>query len=473
MRIFLFILFCLISCSVVAQQPSSRTDLEKQRQSIMESIKMTQDQLEITRKNKTASLSELRALQSKLSERQKLINNINQEIGAINRNIQHSSNEISGLRRNLGELKIRYAQSLRFAYKNRSSYNMLAFLFSSADFNEAIRRLKYLKKYRDYRKDQAEQIRVTQTKIEKKLDQLNTEKSEKDVLKSAEEQQRLVIQKETNEKDLVVKDLKGRETALSAEIERNRKASRQLDAAINKIIQREIELARKKAEEEERKRREEEQRKAQAASSQGISVVTGSGVKSTTLTNNAATSAATKPIESNEKPIAMNVAKPTPARPTASTPYVSTLTPEAAALSNDFENNRGKLPWPVEKGYISQGFGKYTHPTEQKVTLENNGVDITTNLGSTARAVFDGSVTKVFFIPGANWNVMVNHGAFFTVYSGLEKVSVKADQKITTKQTIGTVGANDDGESVLNFQIWKVGRNNQFAKVDPAQWIAR
>lgn len=128
---------------------------------------------------------------------------------------------------------------------------------------------------------------------------------------------------------------------------------------------------------------------------------------------------------------------------------------------------------PVEKGYISLGFGPYKHPIEERVTLENYGIDITTNPGSTIRSVFEGVVTKVFFIPGRNWNVMVNHGAFFTVYSGLANVSVKADQKVSTKGSLGTAGPNDEGNTILNFQIWKIGRNNQFNKLDPAQWIVR
>ncbi|MCD6063425.1 MAG: peptidase m23 [Flavipsychrobacter sp.] len=144
------------------------------------------------------------------------------------------------------------------------------------------------------------------------------------------------------------------------------------------------------------------------------------------------------------------------------------MTPEVAALSSNFEANRGKLPWPVEKGFISEGFGRHQHPVAEKVTVENYGVDIRTSPGSTARAVFEGTVTKVFFVDGLSWNVLINHGRYYTLYSRLTNVSVKKDQQVRTKQSIGTVGADEQGETVMNFQIWKDGN-----KMDPAGWIAR
>lgn len=159
----------------------------------------------------------------------------------------------------------------------------------------------------------------------------------------------------------------------------------------------------------------------------------------------------------------------TPAKPApAASSYNLSMTPEATALSNSFENNRGRLPWPVEKGFISEGFGKHQHPIAEKVMVENYGVDIRTSPNATARAVFDGTVTKVFYIDGLNWNVLINHGRYYTLYSKLTNVSVKKDQPVKTKQAIGTVGTDEQGETVINFQIWKDGN-----KLDPSGWIAR
>lgn len=476
MRICYIFLFCLASIAAGAQQSStSRTELEKRRQNIMEAIRATQQQLEITKKDKSASLGQLRALQNKLAERQKLINNINQEVAEINKNIRYSAQEITQLRQNLEMLKIRYAQSVRYAYKNRSSYNMLAFLFSADDFNEAIRRLKYLKKYRDYRKDQADQIRLTQTRIEKKLGILNTEKSQKDVLRSAEEQQKMVIEKERQEQDKVVRELKGREKELAGAIAKNQKSLRQLDRTISNLIKREIELAKKREEEERRRqeqqRREEEQRRLAAIAASNTSVNTGSGVKPAVPGSNtpASTPAATKPTPAASKPVAANVPKPASVeRPT----YKLSLTPEATAISNNFESNKGKLPWPVATGFIAESFGKKKHPV-YNIMLENTGIEIQTSPNSPARAVFNGTVSGIFFVPGMGQCVMVTHGQFFTVYSRLGNLTVKKGDQVALKQTLGYVIPNDNGDNLMHFELWKVGSNDKPFAQDPATWIAR
>lgn len=480
MRIFHILFFLLFGFSVVAQQSSpTRTDLEKRRQNILEAIQQTQEQLEITKKDKSATLSQLRALQSKLRERQKLIGNINQEISEINKNIQHSSREIGDLRQNLDMLKVRYAQSVRYAYKNRSSYNMIAFLFSSDDFNEAIRRLKYLKKYRDYRKEQAEQIRITQGKIEKKIGDLNSVKSQKDILRVAEEQQKMTVLKEANETDKVVRELKGREKELAGSIARNQKALRQQEKAIARAIQKEIELARKREEEErrqEQRRQEEEKRRlaaANAGSSSGVNVTTGSGTRpavpvnatanNATANNPAANRSVTNPVVDNPKPIASNVERPS---------YSLSLTPEVTALSNNFEGNRGRLPWPVEKGFIAERFGINEHPV-YKIKTENSGIEIQTAPNAVARAVFSGVVKNIFYVPGMGQCVLVDHGRFFTVYSRLGNIEVKKGQTVAMKQTIGNVIANENGEYLMHFELWKVGSNDKSSAQNPEGWIAR
>lgn len=477
---FLVFLCCVYSWASAQQPPVSRSDLEKRRQYILEAIKLTQEQLEATTQDKKTTMSELRALQHKLSARQKLINNINEEIDAINSNINNSAQEINQLRKELDILQIRYAQSVRYAYKNRSSYNMLAFLFTSGNFNEAVRRLRYLKRYREHRKEQAGAIRMTHTRIEQKLGILNAEKSQKDLLLNTETQQKQVIQKETNQKDRVVQDLKGREKELTADIAKNQRSLRQLEKTISNLIQREIELAKKREEEqrrkaEERRKQEEEQMAAAArVARQPVSVATGSGVQPAVPERPATTtSPATPPKPAvTEKPIAA-ATRPAPPRPAVEKPtYSLSLTPEVTALSNNFESNQGRLPWPVEKGYIAEGFGRKKHPV-YKIEIENSGVEIQTATNAAARAVFNGTVTNVFFVPGMGQCVLVTHGKFFTVYSRLGNVTVKKGDNVSMKQHIGTVVPNDEGEYLMHFELWKVGSNDKSAPQDPAAWIAR
>ncbi|MBN9482936.1 MAG: hypothetical protein BGO70_02055 [Bacteroidetes bacterium 43-93] len=474
--IVIFILFCL---PVHAQQPTS-AELEARRKSILESIRQTEEQLEATKNDKKATMGQLRALQSKLAERQRLISNINVEIERLNSNITTSTQEVAHLRENLATLKIRYAQSVRYAYRSRSSYDMLAFLFSSADFNEAVRRMKYLKKIRDYRKLQADEIRRTQGIIIKKIDVLNSEKSTKDNLLTDQEKQKLEIQKETNETNSVVNELKGREKQLQVKVEKDKRAAKQLNKAIQDVIRREIE-ARHKAEEEARRR--EEARKAEearrlaaaqaAAASKGATVAPGINSRPLPegpINNGKNNTQPAKPnnTAANTQPASNAAVQPPPKANVAPKNYDFSLTPEANALSNSFESSRGRLPWPVEKGFISQGFGVYHHPIAEKVVMDNYGVDISTAHNAPARSVYDGKVLKVLSVDGKEWTVIIQHGDYYTVYTNLSKVSVQAGQDVRTKQPIGTVNMNDEGESIINFQVWKGG-----TKLNPETWIAR
>jgi septal ring factor EnvC (AmiA/AmiB activator) len=276
-------------------------------------------------------------------------------------------------------------------------------------------------------------------------------------------QQRNVLQKESDETNKVVKDLKSQEKQLLNEIEKNRRTARQLDKAVQDIIRREIELARKKAEEEERRRVAEEERKQRAMAMGSNAPATGSKIA---VTNPGGTTpgSAAPPRGNTNAPAS---AATTPARKPAPN-YNLSLTPEAAALSSSLESNRGRLPWPVEKGFISESFGRHPHPEAPKVMVEQSGVDIQTSAGATARAVFDGTVSNVFSIDGSTWNVLITHGAYFTLYAKLASASVKKGQTVKTKPAVGTVATNDDGAGVINFQIWKGGQ-----KMDPAGWIAR
>lgn len=488
MRISCLLLLLFFYIGSWAQQPSnSRTELENRRKDILQSIKETQDQLNATRDDKKASLTELRALQAKLAERQHLISNINQEIGSIDHNIQYSAQEIENLRAKLAVLKMRYAQSVRYAYMNKSSYNILAFLFSANDFNTAMRRMRYLKKYRDYRKHQAEQIKAMNIVIEQKIDVLNTAKTQKNILRTAEEQQKLVIQKETNEKDKVVAALKGRETELTRQIANNQKSLKQLERAISTAIKKEIEIARKKAEEErrkeeERKRMDEEAARIaeeQARKSQEVKVVTGSGTQSAVPGNPRYNPNAGKPPSTaNEKATTTTPVTPvaTTTKLKPSTPkftnYNLSLTPEVSALSDNFESNKGRLPWPVEKGYITEYFGRQKHPV-YNIETENNGVEIQTAPNAAVRAVFNGIVKNIFYVPGMGQCILIDHGRFFTVYSRMGTVSVAKGASVKMKQTIGTVGPNDNGEYLMHFELWKVLANDKSSPQDPSGWIAR
>jgi septal ring factor EnvC (AmiA/AmiB activator) len=435
MRIFVSILFVFFSvtalCQSTTQYSMSKEEMMAKRKEIMDAISETEKQLAAIKSDKQATMGQLRALQNKLAERQRLIRNINDEVNDIDNNIRRSSKEVTSLKSKLDHLKERYVQSLRYDYENRSSYDMLAFLFSAHDFNDAWRRMTYLKKFRDYRKQQVEQIRVMQGQLTTKIGTLNQEKNQKDKVLDVQMQQKQVLVKETEQTNQVVNDLKGKESQLLRDIEKNRATTARINKAINSMIEMEMAKAAKRAEEA-------------AAKTKPVG--------------------ATKPEEAAPTP-----GKPRPPRADAPTLM---LTPNDIELAKNFEGNKGKLYWPVDKGYIIEHFGEHPHPLAPQVMIDNVGVDIQTDERATIRAVFDGTVSKVFSVSGSAQIVMIVHGNYFTVYSGLATVSVKSGQQVTAKQPIGTVATNSEDLPVINFQVWRSNGHSQI-KLNPEQWIGR
>lgn len=144
------------------------------------------------------------------------------------------------------------------------------------------------------------------------------------------------------------------------------------------------------------------------------------------------------------------------------------MTPEEKLVSEDFVKNKGKLPWPVNQGIISEKFGVNVHPVYKRVEMINNGISISTLKNADVRTVFNGIVSEILFMPGFNNVVIIQHGNYFTVYSNLADVVVKKGQKLTTKQVIGKIAYDQDNGSLLNFQVWK-----NMDKLNPEDWLAR
>ena len=429
--------------------PPTKAELEVKRKQLQDAINETEHELEQIKKNKNATMSQLRALQYKLAQRQTLIGNINQEISGIDNTIVLSSKEIVTLKQKLEMLKVRYAQSLRYAYETRSSYDMVAFLFSSADFNDAVRRMKYLKKFRDFRKQQVDQIYETQNKIQHKIGDLNKEKQEKDELLNSQKQQSQALLGDVKETNNVIQGLKGKETELLKQAEKNRKAAARVNKFINDVINREMEAAARKAEKE-----------AAAAAKAATGTKPATPVKPAT---------GTKPeheVAVNNPPATTRI-KP----PKAEGPPLM-MTPTDIAVANSFEGNKGKLYWPVAQGYITDRFGTHASPLAAKVIVENYGIDIRTAANAAARAVYEGNVSSVIGDEGSKI-VIIQHGNFFTVYNNLASVSVSKGQHLNTLQNIGTVATNDEGEPTIKFQIWKAGGKGAPQKLNPELWIGK
>jgi murein hydrolase activator len=452
MRIYIIIL-CLFLSAVADAQPQvqyaqSKEYYVQKRKEIQDEIAETERQLEAIKSDKKATLSQLKVLQNKLALRQNLIANINDEINDIDNAIKNSSKEVVTLKQKLDQLKVRYAQSIRYAYETRSSYDMLAFLFSSRDFNDAMRRMKYLKKFREFRKDQVEQIHQTQNQLQHKIVTLNTQKAQKDERLNSEVQEKQSLVKETDLTNQVMNELKGKESELIRNIEKNRATAKRVSDAINRIIQNEIAKAAKEAEEAEKKKA------AELAKAKPTEKQPAKAEAPTAVANN------------NLPP----TIAPRPRTPRGeSQPLLST--PTEVALAENFEGNMGKLYWPVDKGFISDHFGVHPHPVEHQVMIKNDGVDIQTSPDAPVKAVFEGTVSSVSYIAG-NMMVLIKHGNYFTIYNNLKSATVKKDDHVTARQQIGVAADNDEGVPTVKFQIWKAGKKGAVG-INPEPWLGK
>lgn len=409
----LVIFFLLISGGQLFAQ--SRSELERRKAQLNKDIEMINNTLKKTSSNKRVTLKQLNALRAQIRLREEKIKTINSEVRLLDGQINENLNNVRSLQSQLAQLKSDYSAMIRFAQKNQGAYSKLMYIFAAQDFNQAYKRMKYLQQFGEYRIKQAGYIEETQKALKNKIATLNKNKQEKDHLLSDQQKEKNTLGNEQNKQAKVVKTLTSQEKRLKQDLAQKQRDAAKLDRAIRAAIQREIALAKKRAEEE-----------ARAA-------------------------AAKAKAEGKAAPIA-----------SSSNKSILSSTPESAKLSADFVSNRGRLPWPVANGVVVDPYGT---KKVGGVTVNNQGVTLKTNPGSAVRAVFEGTVTQILEISGSNV-VMIRHGEFFTVYKNLSSISVSKGQKVSTKQTLGTV-ATIDGASDLEFQLWK-----GMADQNPAAWLA-
>ena len=437
--------FLAMSVSVALfaqQQPGSSDELKRKQAEIQREIDELRNTLKDTKKNTKAGLLQLAMVQKKLRLREQAIGNISQQINIIEGTIGKSRNEIGRLKSELDTLKLQYAKSIVYAYKNRSNYDFLNFIFSAASFNDALRRVQYLRAYRLYREEQASTIKNTQTLLQDKIAGLESSRKEKDAVLQKQEKQKGALEEEKKEKNDILSKLKAREKEISKELTSKQKADQKLKSAIGVAISREIKIARDKA-------------------------IAEAKAKEAAEAAEAAKKAAAEPKATNPVTSAP-VAKAEPKReaPKKTTESYLEATPEGSRISGSFENNRGRLPWPVEKGNVKIHFGTYSIEGT-KLRGNNPGITLATEPGAVIKAVFEGEVSRIFDIDG-NWSVLIRHGKYFTVYSNLSSVSVAKDQKVTSGQMLGRAAVNDDGNGEIEFLLMQENRN-----LDPESWIRR
>lgn len=415
-RNFFIIILLLVSLSTFSQTEKSVLKIKKEK--LENIIKQTSSQLNETKKNKQGYLNQISILNKQISTRQELISSINLQINDIDFEAIKAKDTISRLAKNLESLKKEYSRIVYQAFKSRNEQSMLMFIFSSKSFNQAYLRIKYMQQYSLFRQQQASKILGVTRTLSTKLSYLESQKREKMSLLKNKESEKLILFSEKEEQNYNINQLSQKEKMLLKTLRNNEQAVQALQNAIERIIAEEL------------KRVTETKRK----------INTSSKITTTSLK-----------VEKKN------------------TEYVYSLTSEEINLSTSFEKNKGRLPWPVEKGTITDYFGEQPHAELKGIMIKNNGVNIETSQGANAKVIFDGVVTGIISIPSLNNVVIIRHGDFLSVYSNLKNVTIAKGDKVKTLQSLGTIQTDPTtNKTKIHFEIWK-GK----VLLNPTGWISK
>jgi len=435
-----------------AQQPS-RDDLQKKEQDLRRELAELNNMMIQTQNNKKLSLKQLAIIKKKINQREDLVNTINKQVRQLDETIFNNERDIYRLGKELDTLKIKYAKSIVFAYKNRSSYEYLNFLFSADDFNDAIKRITYLKSYRQNRETQANTIAKTESYLKDKIGSLSNNKKEMSATLVKQSEQLKDLQDDKKQQDEVVAQLKTKEREIGNQIKDKEKQRQKMQSAMIAIIRRETEEANRRAAAAKAKALEDSKRKETATPK------TQDNVNTNTTTN--PPSANTRPKLGNE-----SVTGVVSANGTTDRSYTALeSTPEGRETSIKFENNKGRLPWPVDAGIVTIRFGTETIPGT-KLVRKSDGLEIALPPGSSIKSIADGTVSYAGDI-GGDQVVFVKHGKYFTSYSHLSSINVSVGQEVKAGSLLGKSGNGVDGEGAVLFMV----NNEKGTPLNPESWL--
>lgn len=415
----------------VVGSAQNKQELEEKRKKLIREIGLTDNLLKKTTRTKAATLDRYVALQKQIERREKLIQTLTLEIAESEIAAERTAAVIESLTRDIKTMQADYGQIVRNAYRRKEMSNPLLYVLSADNLNHAFRRWLYLRKYDRYRKTQAEAIQATQQTLSKKIAALKTSRQEQVTLLASLQGQRTTLSTEMQDKEKLLNTLKKDEGRLREELKEKQAAHEALNQAIEQVIQEEI-----------RKKIQEARRPAATPPPAAAPPTANTAPAAAPATGNTA----------EAEPVSENAGE---------------LKDDAATLA--FRQNRGRLPWPVQSGYISRSYGRQKHPTLRNIEITNNGVDIRTEEASAVRAVHEGKVAGVQFIPGHDYTVILQHGNYYTVYSNLSETKLNKGDRVSANQAIGRVSTNPiSGASELHFELW-----HQKERLNPAGWIKK
>ena len=375
-----------------SSQSQSVKNLKSQREKTLKELEETKKMIQQTNSNEKATVNKLNLLNKDIQTRKRLIHDLNYEIQGLDQEMTRLSMKRDSLQADLEALKESYAELVRQSHYTIADESPLLFILSAEDFQQMLRRVRYMQEFQQFRKEQVARIENTQAEIDMQNQMLSENKSNKEEAVRTHKVQQDNLSRDEKKQKAMLEQLKKKKSTLLAQQKKQQKKADDLNRKIEELIAKEM------------------------SKSEG-----------------------------------------------------KTLTKEQTLIAGGFEKNNGRLPMPVEKGFISGHFGVQAHPTLEKVTVNNKGVYIQTSAGTQARAVYEGEVTSCFVMSGTT-AIIIQHGNYRTVYSGLASVSVKKGDKVKAKQAIGTIYSDpeDDNATTLFFQIW-LNKNI----LNPEQWLAK
>ncbi|MBQ9427233.1 MAG: peptidoglycan DD-metalloendopeptidase family protein [Paludibacteraceae bacterium] len=383
-------ILCLVCSLVVLRLAADEVkDLQREQEQIRRELAETEQLLKETKKNETATTNKLTLLNKNIKDRKRLINGINREIQAIDHDMLRLVARRGELQVEQNRLREDYAQLIRKTHYQQRMQSPLLFILSAKNFQQLMRRMRYLRQFARYRQRQVAAIEATQADIDAQNQSLAERKTERNAALKSQQKEQEQLTRDQRKQQKMLNELKKKEKNLAAKQKKQQKRINEINKKIEDVIRKQ----------------------------------------------------ATK----------------------------TTLTKEQQLLAGGFEQNKGRLPWPVEKGFISGTFGVHQHPVYEHVTVNNKGIYLQTTAGSTARAVYEGEVSSCVVL-GNTYAVIVQHGNYRTVYSNLSQLKVKQGDKVKAKQALGTIYSDpdDDNKTEVYFQIYK---DRQL--LDPTPWLAR
>jgi septal ring factor EnvC (AmiA/AmiB activator) len=414
-KIFLFLLFFCLATPMWSQ-PTTQEQLEERKAKIQLEIQEKEQLLQSVKSKEKSIVTQLQIQKEKIGLKEKLIKTTEKQTKLLSNDIYTNQLKINQLNRDLDQLRKDYAEMIVKSYKSRSEQSRAMFLLSSQNFLQAYKRAQYMKQYASYRKMQGEEIKGKTNQLVVYNNKIGAQKNEKEKLIVENEKEKQQLVKEKQEQEKIANQIKKEKGKITAEIKKKQQETKKIDAQIQKLIREAIAAANKKT------------------------------AAANAKTNPKTTAAEKKAIESSTKIV---------------------LTPEGKLVSDSFKANKGRLPWPVEKGAISLGYGDQPHPVFKTLIVHNSGVEISTESGSNARAVFSGEVTQVQLITPLKKAVIVKHGDFFTIYQNLSSVNVQVGDKVSAKQSLGKIRTDGEGKTILKFMV---SQNTTY--FNPTTWLS-